>query len=82
MAEKKSLEAGWASFVRAASPLDNERWEEQCVPAGLALLLAPLEELGLPCCGATGEDDDPAWCGDPFCLQGADLRRQIEELGR
>lgn len=43
--------------------------------------LAVLRDMDLPCCGVIDEDD-LAWCGDPFCLQAADLRRRIEELGR
>ena len=89
MAEPQTLEEGWqdvhefteclawhrgscAGYDTAADDLKN---------AVRALALAVLTEMDLPCCGVLS-DDDPAWCGDPFCLQGADLRRRIEALGR
>ena len=72
MAEKKTLEEAWEA-------LELRQGDDWKGPRDLAL--AVLEELDLPCCGATGEDD-PAWCGNPACLQAADMRRRIEELGR
>ena len=80
MAETQSLEEAWEELFATAAriPLASPAEFQSAVRA---LALAPLEELDLPCCGATGEDDDPAWCGNPVCLQAGDMRRQIKELG-
>lgn len=45
-----------------------------------ALAQAVLEDMELPCCGVMDEDD-PAWCGNPRCLQAVELRQRIENLG-
>jgi len=73
-----TLEEAWEKLCSAQFPGLRRREIDN---AARAVALAVLTEMQLPCCGAMGEDD-PAWCGNPFCLQGAELRRRIEALGR
>ena len=84
MSKPQSLEEAWELVAEAGNPIVASTPDGQFVglhTAARALALAVLEELDLPCCGATGEDD-PAWCGNPACLQAADMRCRIEALGR